>query len=147
MFWWQEKGKLEVFIKSNRYLVTTEDFIKHLEKETAKCHINEEFYTTLDCVEETGPVICVVDRKGNYSLRNRTIYQKQKARYDNVLHFILCNMEYTVKVQIYDDGVVRLYQHDIGNRDSIWWDTPECYTHPLNLYLLDELIEFIKQYK
>ena len=69
----------------------------------------------------------------------------QKAMYYNVLHFILSNMKHTIKVQIYDDGAVRLYQHD--SWCSIWWDTPSCYTHPLNLYLLDKLIEFVKQYK
>lgn len=123
MFWWQENGKMEVYIKSNRYLVPTEDFIKYLEKETAKCLVDEEFYNVFDAVE----------------------YTEYKAMYYNVLHFILCNMKYTIKAQIYDDGAVRLYQYDEVR--AIWWDTPSCYTHPLNLYLLDRFIEFIKQYK
>ena len=124
MFWWQEVGKLEVFIKSKRYLVPLEDFTKYLEKETVKCLVDEKFYTTL---------------------RKSVQFEAHKSMYDNVLHFMLCNMKYTVKVQVYDDGAVRLYQHD--SWCSIWWDTPSCYTHPLNLYLLDRLIEFVKQYK
>jgi len=124
MFWWQEKGKLEVFIKSKRYLVPTDDFMKYLERETARCLVDEKFYTTL---------------------RKSIQFKANKAMYDNVLHFILCNMKYTIKVQLYDDGAVRLYQYDEVR--SIWWDTPSCYTHPLNLYLLDRLIEFVKQYK
>ena len=123
MFWWQEKGRLEVYIKSRRYLVRTQDFIKYLEKETAKCLVDEEFYTILKAQDNV----------------------EQKAMYYNVLHFIVCNMKHTSQVQVYDDGVIRLYQYD--GVSSIWWDTPCCYTHPLNLYLLDRLIEFVKQYK
>lgn len=123
MFWLHEKGKLEVLIKSVRYLIPKEIFIKFLEKETASCIVEEQFYSIFDTVNNI----------------------EYKALYYNVLHFILNNMKDTVKVQVYDDGVVRLYQYDDWR--SIWWDTPSCYTHPLNLYLLDRLIEFVKEYK
>lgn len=123
MFWLKENGKLEVFIKSNRYLVPTEEFIKYLEKETVKCLVDEEFYTIFGNKEGI----------------------EQKAMYYNVLHFILCNMKCTIKVQVYDDGAVRLYQYDEVR--SIWWDTPSCYTNPLNLYLLDRLVELVKNYE
>lgn len=146
MFWWQEKGKLEVFIKSKRYLIPTEDFIKYLEKETAKCLVDEEFYTILGYTNNTGKVFRIGGfDDDHYTLSSNITTATQKAMYYNVLHFMLCNMKYTVKVQLYDDGAVRLYQHD--SWCSIWWDTPSCYTHPLNLYLLDKLIEFVKQYK
>ena len=146
MFWWQEKGKLEVFIKSKRYLVQTDDFIKYLEKETTKCLVDEEFYTILGYTNKTGNVFCVGSNDDDYyTLSSNIISETHKAVYHNVLHFILCNMKYTVKVQVYNDGVIRLYHYD--DLGSIWWDTPSCYTHPLNLYLLDRLIEFVKQYK
>jgi len=146
MYWWQENGKIEVFIKSKRYLVPNEDFIKYLEKETAKCLVDEEFYTIFGYTNKTGKVSRVGSNDDDhYTLSSNIISETHKAMYYNVLHFILCNMKYTIKVQIYDDGAVRLYQYDEVR--SIWWDTPNCYTHPLNLYLLERLCEFVKEYK
>lgn len=145
MFWWQEKGKLEVFIKSKRYVVPTDDFIKYLESEIAKCFMDEKFYTIGYTTRKYYELEDVVNNNSN-ELNDYLIYLKiQKQTYYNVLHFILCNMKNTIKIQVYDDGAVRLYQYDEVR--SIWWDTPSCYTHPLNLYILDRLIEFVKQYK
>ena len=122
MFWWQKKGEVEIYINGERYSVKRDDFVKYLENETARCLVDEEFYTVL-----------ITDKD-----------VQQKAMYFNVLHFILCNMKNTVTVWIYNDGAVRLYQDDEVR--SIWWDTPRCYTVPINLYLLKKLKEFLKQY-
>ena len=133
-----EAGKLFDIVslkQDNQYNL---EFLEYLKKEITKCLVDKEFYTILDYtyVQENGCHIL-----GDVKL------ETEKAMYNNVLHFILCNMEDTTKIQIYDDGAVRMYQHDGWMRLSIWWDTPSCYTHPLNLYLLDKLIEFVREYR
>ncbi len=70
-----------------------------------------------------------------------------KATYSDVCHFMLCNLKNAVRIQIYNDGAVRIFLYDIFDKTAACWDTPEVYTSLYNLYRLDQFTQFVEKYK
>ena len=70
-----------------------------------------------------------------------------KCTYSDVCDFMLCNLKDAVRIQIYNDGAVRIYLTDIFMRLSANWDTPEVYESLYNLGRIDEFILFVENYK
>ena len=70
-----------------------------------------------------------------------------KTIYNDVNHFMLCNLKDAVRIQIYRDGAVSIYLHDTFIRYLVTWDTQSVYTIGHNLNCLDEFISFVEGYK
>ena len=75
------------------------------------------------------------------------VNQSDKAVYSDVLHFMLVNLKDAVRIQIYNDGAVRIYLHDIFMKYTVNWDTVGVYDDLYNMFELSMFLIDVENYK
>ncbi len=70
-----------------------------------------------------------------------------KVTYSDVLQFILLNLKDAVRIQVYSDGAVRIYLHDIFMKLSVNWDTVGVYDDLCNMFALSMFLIDVENYK
>ena len=89
----------------------------------------------------------LIKRVSRSTSNKKYINVADKAEYSDVLHFILMNLKDAVRIQVYSDGVVRIYVDDIFTRRSIWWDTKNVCDDLCNMLALAVFLIDVEDYR